>query len=73
MSPRGWQGDREAQCGLLIDVTDPKAIAEAVIHLLRNPEEAARLGASGRRSVETRYNWETEEKKLLAVFAALGR
>jgi glycosyltransferase involved in cell wall biosynthesis len=63
----------EAQCGMLIDVTDPKAIAQAIIHLLNNPEEAQQLGASGRHSVETRYNWETEEKKLLEVFAALGR
>lgn len=61
----------EAQCGLLIDVTDPRAIAEAIIRLIQNPEEARRLGANGRRSVETRYNWETEEKKLLAVFENL--
>ncbi len=59
---------READCGLLIDVTDPEAIAAAILRLLRDPEEAQRLGANGRRAVETTYNWQHEEKKLLAVF-----
>lgn len=61
----------EADCGLLIDVTRPEAIAEAILYLLSHPDEAKRLGENGRRSVETRYNWETEEKKLLAVFDAI--
>jgi glycosyltransferase involved in cell wall biosynthesis len=61
----------EAGCGLLIDVTDPKAIADAIIFLLRNPDESKRLGANGRKIVETKYNWEAEEKKLLEVFASL--
>lgn len=59
---------READCGLLIDVTDPRAIADAVLQLLRNPEEAARLGDNGRRAVETRYHWGEDERRLLCVF-----
>ena len=61
----------EAECGLLIDVTDPKAIADAITFLLKNPDESKRLGANGRKIVETKYNWEAEEKKLLEVFASL--
>lgn len=60
-----------SDCGLLIDVTDPRAIADAILFLLRNPEEAKRLGDNGRRVVETKYNWEAEEKKLLEAFASL--
>lgn len=63
----------ESDCGMLVDVTDPKAIAEAVLKLLRDPGEAARLGANGRRMVEQKYNWREEEKRLLEAFDSLGR
>jgi len=63
---------READCGLLVDVTEPKAIADAVLRLLREPEEAARLGQNGRRMVEEKYNWQQDERKLIAAIEALG-
>jgi len=43
-----------------------------VLRLLRDPEEAARLGANGRRIVETKYNWEREEERLLGVFSSIA-
>ncbi|MCL4218676.1 MAG: glycosyltransferase family 4 protein [Candidatus Hydrogenedentes bacterium] len=61
----------EGPCGLLIDVTDPEAIAEAIQRLLEDKELAERLGANGRKAVEQKYNWQAEEKKLLSVFEAL--
>ncbi|MCC6491291.1 MAG: glycosyltransferase [Candidatus Hydrogenedentes bacterium] len=64
---------RESECGLLVDVADPKAIADAVLRLLQDPEEAAFLGANGRRSVETRYNWQSDERRLLDAFASAAR
>lgn len=63
----------EADCGILVDATVPASIADAILRLLREPELAARLGANGRRAVETTYNWQNEERKLLAVFAGLER
>ena len=60
---------READCGLCVDVTGPEAIADAVASLLDNPEEASRLGANGRRAVESKYHWERDEERLLEVFA----
>jgi glycosyltransferase involved in cell wall biosynthesis len=62
---------READCGVLVDVTSPEEIAEAIVGLLKDPDEARRLGRNGRRIVETKYNWEQDEKKLLEVFASL--
>jgi glycosyltransferase involved in cell wall biosynthesis len=62
----------EADCGILADVTNPAAIAAAVLHLLRNPAEAERLGANGRRIVESKYNWQHDERALLEVFAGLA-
>lgn len=61
----------EGPSGLLVDVTDPKAIAEAIHRLLTDAELARQLGANGRRCVEEKYNWQAEEAKLLAAFASL--
>jgi len=63
----------DADCGIMVDATDPASIAGAILRLLREPDLAARLGANGRRAVETTYNWQNEEHKLLAVFAALEK
>lgn len=61
----------DANCGLLIDVTDPAAIAKAILELLADPVKARELGENGRRAVETTYHWENDERKLLEVFASL--
>ncbi len=58
----------ETNCGILVDVTNPEAIADAIMRLLRDTEEAARLGENGRRAVELKYNWQSDERRLLAVF-----
>lgn len=58
----------EADCGILVDTTKPKAIADAMLKLLRDETEAKRLGENGRRSVETKYNWQHDEQELLGVF-----
>jgi glycosyltransferase involved in cell wall biosynthesis len=60
---------KDTDCGLLVDVTRPEAIADAILRLLNNPDEANRLGNNGREAVETRFNWQQEEKKLLEIFS----
>lgn len=55
-------------CGLLVDPLDPAAISQAIDYLVENPKEAQRMGENGRRAVELRYNWESEEKKLLGFY-----
>lgn len=47
----------DAECGMLIDPTDPDVIAEAIVYLLEHPDEARRMGENGRRAVLERYNW----------------
>ncbi|MCP4642680.1 MAG: glycosyltransferase family 4 protein [bacterium] len=61
----------ECDCAKVVDVENPEAIAKGVLELIRNPEEAERLGTNGRRAVESKYNWENDEQRLLAVFDAL--
>ncbi len=60
-----------AGCGLLVDPLDPQAIAVAIVHILKHPEEAAKMGKRGRKAVEDMYNWSNEEKKLLWLYKNL--
>ncbi|NLN92309.1 MAG: glycosyltransferase family 4 protein [Candidatus Hydrogenedens sp.] len=62
---------KEAECGLLIDVTSPQAIAAAILQILQNPEEADRLGKQGRLAVEKKYNWQKDGALLVRAIAAL--
>jgi len=55
-------------CGLTVDPLDPEEIARAIEYLLAYPEEAQRMGENGRRAVKDRYNWESEAKKLTALY-----
>ena len=59
---------RDAQCGLLIDPSNPGSIAEAIDHLCDNPDQLQMLGRSGRTAVLNRYNWEAESERLLAMY-----
>ncbi|SAI87942.1 glycosyl transferase, group 1 [Methanoculleus bourgensis] len=61
-----------AGCGVLVDPTDPGAIAEAIIYLMEHPEEARRMGENGRRAVLERYNWGEMERRLLEVYQAIS-
>ncbi|MGH9680601.1 MAG: glycosyltransferase family 4 protein [Candidatus Acidiferrales bacterium] len=42
--------------GLLVDSLDPRAFADALFRLVKNPEEAVRLGQSARESVAARFS-----------------
>lgn len=67
-----WKAIVEGKrCGLTVDPLDPDAIARAFAYLLDNPEEARLMGDNGRRAVEEEYNWQHEEKKLLALYETL--
>lgn len=58
-------------CGLCVDPLDPRSIAHAIDFLVRNPDQAARMGDNGRKAVQERYNWDAEEKKLLLLYKQL--
>lgn len=63
---------QDNECGICVDPREPREIAKAVDWLVENPEEAERMGRNGRRAVEERYNWQHEEKKLLALYGELA-
>jgi glycosyltransferase involved in cell wall biosynthesis len=62
---------QEVGCGLLVDPTNPAAIAEAIRWLLDRPAEAESMGKRGRAAVRRVYNWENEQQKLIELYARL--
>ena len=56
-------------CGLCVAPMDPQAIADAIDHLVKNPDLARRMGENGRQAVHETYNWSIEERKLLDFYA----
>lgn len=59
-------------CGICVQVDDPKSIAHAIEQLTDQPEWAAKLGANGRKAVVEKYNWGREEKVLLNLYNDLA-
>lgn len=57
-----------ADCGVCVDPLSPAAIAQAIDDIGHSPERARAMGLNGRRAVETRFNWKTEESKLIAFY-----
>ena len=58
---------REGETGILVDPDDPAAVAAGVNQLLSDPERRKRLGAAGRKAVETYYNWDRVVRELMEI------
>jgi phosphatidyl-myo-inositol dimannoside synthase len=63
---------REGETGLLVDADRPEAVAEALASLLDDAALRARLGAAGRRAVESHYNWDRVTRDLVRIGRELG-
>jgi phosphatidylinositol alpha-1,6-mannosyltransferase len=63
---------RDGETGLLVDAERPEAVAEALSCLLDDAALRARLGAAGRRAVETRFNWDRVTDDLVRIGHELG-
>lgn len=58
---------REGESGLLVQPTDPREVAQAIRSLLDDPSLAQRLGAGGRRAVETHFNWDRVAQEMIRI------
>jgi len=58
-------------CGICVNPRDSIAIADAIRFILQNPKEAEAMGKNGKKAVESIYNWEKEEEKLLTLYEEL--
>jgi phosphatidyl-myo-inositol dimannoside synthase len=58
---------RDGETGILVDPDDAAAVADAIARLLNDGELRRRMGAAGRRAVETFYNWDRVVRDLMAI------
>jgi len=64
-----WRGIVEdSQTGLCVDPLDPVAVAQTLGAMLDDPRQLEIMGQAGQRAIATRYNWENEERTLLALY-----
>ena len=56
------------QCGILIDTSDPRALANAIDELAGDRGRARQMGERGRAAIESTYNWEAEAAKLVRIY-----
>lgn len=62
----------EAECGILVDPSNPQSIAESIDWLIKNPDEAQAMGERGRIAVQKMSNWDNEFNNLLKLYEKLG-
>ena len=55
-------------CALFVNPLKPKEISEGIKKLIENKELAAKMGSNGRQAVIEKFNWNKEEKQLLAFY-----
>ncbi|BCD67952.1 glycosyltransferase family 4 protein [Nitratiruptor sp. YY09-18] len=58
----------KGNCGICVDPLSPKEIANAINNVLGNDKIAKNMGENGRKLVENKYNWKSEEKKLFELY-----
>jgi len=63
---------RDGETGFLVPPEDPAAFAEAISRVLADAALAQRMGDSGRRAVETHFNWDRAVRDLRAIEAEVG-
>lgn len=58
-------------CGICVDPTDSAAVASAVGQIVDQPTLAREMGERGREAIKCRYNWSSEEIRLLDLYASV--
>ena len=56
-------------CGICVNPYNVEEVKQAIVKLIDNPELAKEMGQNGQRAVIEKYNWKTEEAKLLNLYA----
>jgi len=66
--------DQPAPAGFTYPEGDARALAERIDRLMKNPDEARRMGENGRNRVLEKYSWEEQARKTVRIYEkVLGR
>ena len=61
----------ENRCGFTVDPNNTEEICKQIIYLIEHPDIRKRMGEAGKKAVLEKYNWKTEEMKLVALYKEL--
>lgn len=61
----------EFKCGIAVDPNNIIEIKQAILKLIQNPEKTQKMGINGRKAVEMRFNWKTQEDNLVEFYNRL--
>lgn len=61
----------ENRCGAAVDPDRPREAADAIVALLRDGARRQEMGENGLMAVKKKFNWSTEEKKMLGLYRDL--
>ncbi len=62
---------QQYQFGICADPENTDELTAAIRELLDNPEKSKELGRNGRKAVQSVFNWEHEQEKLLELYNSL--
>ena len=61
----------ESHCGVCVDPYDNDQVTKAIKTFLNDRTLAQKMGQNGREWVLNKYNWNSEEKKLLSLYSEI--
>lgn len=60
------------ECGIAVDPTAPKEVADALTALVEDPKLAASMGSNGRQAVVREFSWKEEKEKLEELYSRIA-
>lgn len=67
-----WKAIIESEkCGVCVDPSEPRAIADAILKVSKLVKGGNRIGENGKLAVQEKFNWEMEKKKLYEIYYSL--
>ena len=63
-----WRELAGEACALYVDPLNAGEIAQAMTFLLEHPDRAKAMGEAGRKRVQEKYTWQSQEKRLLRQY-----
>jgi glycosyltransferase involved in cell wall biosynthesis len=66
-----WDYVIDGKTGFLVNSGDTQAIAEKIIYLLQNEEEAKRLGENGRKIIQEKFDINKRIEKIISLYEKL--
>lgn len=62
---------KNESCGVVVNPTDPMAIARAINTLMKAPDLLKQMGENGKKAVAEKYKWELASKNLLQLYGSI--